>query len=150
LYSEYAQAVFRFLVYRTGDQTLSEDLLADTYERVLTTRRRPSRADREKAWLFAIALNLVRDNARRAKIELRAVDRVADRGGGESEWEAVETRDRVARALTTLTVEEREAIALRFGADLSVPQIARALGVPLTTAEGRVYSAQRKLRDQLS
>jgi RNA polymerase sigma-70 factor (ECF subfamily) len=40
-------------------------------------------------------------------------------------------------------------IALRFGADLTVPEIARVLDAPLTTVEGRVYRALRKLRAEL-
>ena len=62
----------------------------------------------------------------------------------------VEDRDALARAMAALSAEEREAIALRFGAELTVPEIAAALGVPLTTAEGRVYRALRKLRPHLS
>ena len=48
-----------------------------------------------------------------------------------------------------LSPEEREAIALRFGAELTVPEMAEALGEPLTTVEGRVYRALRKLRAEL-
>ena len=55
----------------------------------------------------------------------------------------------VQRALATLSLEEREAIALRFGAELTVPEIAEALHEPLTTVEGRVYRALRKLRERL-
>jgi RNA polymerase sigma factor (sigma-70 family) len=61
----------------------------------------------------------------------------------------VEDRDLVQRALATLSAEEREAIALRFGAELSNPEIAEVLGESLTTVEGRVYRALRKLRDRL-
>jgi len=59
---------------------------------------------------------------------------------------AVEARDTVAKALGVLSGEERDAVALRFGADLTVPEIAKLLGEPLTTVEGRVYRALRKLR----
>ena len=61
----------------------------------------------------------------------------------------MEHRDTVQRALAALSAEEHEAIALRFGADLSVPEIASVLGEPLTTVEGRVYRALRKLRGTL-
>ena len=52
-------------------------------------------------------------------------------------------------ALATLSVEEREAIALRYGADLTVPEIAKLKGEKLTTIEGRVYRALRKLKNEL-
>ena len=97
----------------------------------------------------------VRDRAERA-----ARPRAAGRGGGAARssaparpgrpgptrWPRVEHRDELGRALATLSAEEREAIALRFGADLTVPEIAKLLGEPLTTVEGRVYRALRKLR----
>ena len=54
------------------------------------------------------------------------------------------------RALNALAAEEREAISMRFGADLTVPEMASVLGVPLTTVEGRVYRALRKLREALA
>ena len=38
LYEEHADPLFGFLVYRTGDRTLAEDVLADTFERVLRAR----------------------------------------------------------------------------------------------------------------
>ena len=51
--------------------------------------------------------------------------------------------------MSGLSAEEREAIALRFGAGLTVPEMATVLGEPLTTVEGRVYRALRKLRETL-
>ena len=155
LYAEHAQGLFGFLAYRTGDRALAEDLLADTFERVLTARRGyDRRRGSRKTWLYAIALNLLRDHARRAGAEARALERslatVAAGGDGERDaFALVEDRAELAPALATLSDDEREAIALRFGADLTVPEIAKLLGEKLTTVEGRVYRALRKLRDEL-
>jgi len=152
LYEAEAQALFGFLAYRTGDRSLAEDLLADTFERALRSRRGfDRRRGSGKTWLYAIALNLLRDNARRSAAEGRALERAgrAPEGGAEL-GDAIEHRDVVQRALATLSPEEREAIALRFGADLTVPEIAEALREPLTTVEGRVYRALRKLRGELA
>ena len=152
LYAAEAQGLFGFLAYRTGDRALAEDLLADTFERALRSRRRYNpRRGSAKTWLYAIALNLLRDHARRASTEGRAVERVRSGAAtaSEPEAEAVERRDELQRALAGLAEEEREAIALRFGAELTVPEIAGVLGLPLTTVEGRVYRALRKLRERL-
>ena len=149
LYSEHAQALFGFLAYRTGDPGLAEDLLADTFERALRARRRfdPLRGT-EKSWLYAIALNLLRDNARRAAAETRALERApVPASSTSSELERVADRDEVARLLATLGEEERETLALRFGADLTVPEIARLLRERRTTVESRLYRGLRKLRE---
>ena len=152
LYADEAGGLFSFLAYRTGDRALAEDLLADAFERALRARRRyDRRRASQKTWLYAIALNVLRDHARRRDAETRALTRVADRGGegGDAGLDAVEHRDLLSGALASLAPEEREAIALRFGAELTLPEIAEVLAEPRTTVEGRVYRALRKLRDRL-
>jgi RNA polymerase sigma-70 factor (ECF subfamily) len=166
LYAEHAQALFAFLRYRTDDPMLAEDLLADTYERVLRARRRfdPRKAS-EKTWLYAIALNCLTDHARRRATESRTLELIAASPSPGSIGESwgidetdlidevadpeVEEGDLLNRSLALLRGPEREAIALRFGADLTVPEIAKLTGEPLTTVEGRVYRALRKLREAI-
>jgi RNA polymerase sigma-70 factor (ECF subfamily) len=151
LYSAEAAGLFSFLAYRTGDRALAEDLLADAFERALRARRRfDRRKASQKTWLYAIALNCLRDHVRRAAAETRALERVGDPGAGSDPLASVEHREELGRAMNTLSAEEREVIALRFGADLTVPEIAKVLAEPLTTVEGRVYRALRKLRSELS
>ena len=151
LYEAHAQALFGFLAYRTGDRVLAEDLLADTFEKALRGRRGfDRRRASEKTWLYSIALNVLRDHVRRRQAEGRAYEKAE--GAAEAlpdPFADLEHRDQLSRALGVLSPEEREAVALRFGADLSVPEIAKVLGLELTTAEGRVYRALRKLRAEL-
>ena len=153
LFEEHARPLLGFLVYRTGDRALAEDVLANAFERVLRARRRfDRRKASEKTWLYAIALNCLRDEVRRQSAEDRAVEKAevsvppADSGS----WtDDIADRDLLVRALDALAPEEREAVALRFGADLAVREIARILRVSVTTAEGRVYRGLRKLRERL-
>jgi len=152
LFNDHAQPLFGFLAYRTGDRVLAEDLVADTFERAVRGRRRfDRRKASEKTWLYAIALNCLRDHERRRGAEARAL---AHHGAGLEEGldpalEQIAHRDEVMRAVAGLPDAEREAIALRFGAGLTVPEIAKVSGEKLTTVEGRVYRALRKLRSEL-
>jgi RNA polymerase sigma-70 factor, ECF subfamily len=149
LYSDEAQGLFAFLTYRTGDRALAEDLLADAFERALRGKYN-SRKGSAKTWLYAIALNVLRDHVRRSAAEGRAYARVDAGTALGDPFAGVEHRDELTRGLATLSGEEREAIALRFGAGLTVPEMATVLGQPLTTIEGRVYRALRKLREALA
>lgn len=154
LYVEHAQRLFGFLMYRTGNRALSEDLVSETFEAAFKARRRyDRRRGSERAWLYTIALNRLRDHARRRGVETGALPRVVEnqlaRAAGSSELEQVDDRDRIARALVVLSEQERECVALRFGADLTLKEIATTLGEPMTTVEGRVYRALRKLRVEL-
>ena len=150
LYADHAADLLGFLVYRTGDRALAEDILADTFERVLRTKKGwRNRGASQKTWLYSIALNRLRDLARRADAEVRAYERVGVPSGFASEFDALEDRDAIARALADLPEDEREAVALRYGAGLSLSEVAEVSGVPQTTAEGRVYRGLRRLREAL-
>jgi len=152
LYAEEAAGLFSFLAYRSGDRALAEDLVADTFERALRSRRRfDPRKGRRKTWLYAIAVNLLRDSARKRASEGRAMERVMVEvpAAGPAPQTLVEDRDEVRHALETLSTEEQDVIALRFGGDLTVPEIARVTGESLPAVESRVYRALKKLRERL-
>jgi RNA polymerase sigma factor (sigma-70 family) len=150
LYAEHAQGLLSFLAYRTGDRALAEDVMADTFERVLTARRRfDPRRGSAKTWVYSIALNLLRDHVRRSAAEQRAVERTGAAASSPDEIGRADDREAVMGALVHLSNEERETVALRYGADLTVPEIARVTGERLTTVEGRLYRGLRKLRGVL-
>lgn len=151
LYAEHAQGLFGFLAYRTGDVTLAEDLVADTFERVLTARRPfDRRRASEKTWIYTIALNRLRDTVRRAAAERRAVLRAAPTATtSNGDIDAVGTRQLLMAALATLGDEEREALALRYGAELSLSEIAGVVKKPRSTVEGRIYRGLKRLREEI-
>jgi RNA polymerase sigma factor (sigma-70 family) len=154
LFEEHGSRLFSFLAYRTGNRALAEDLLSETFERVLRSRQRfDPRRGSERRWLYTIALNLLRDHARRQSHE----DRILQHVGAGSQMEsadpalaAVEHRDELYRALAQLSEDEREALALRFGADLKLHEVARVLGEGESAIEGRIYRSLRKLRAELN
>lgn len=125
-------------------------MLADTFERVLRSwRGYDPRRGSEKTWLYSIALNRLRDLRRREGAEERALGAGGEpalEDAGDGGFDRVADRDMLSRALAGLAPEEREAIALRFGAEMTAPEIAELLDLKLTTAEGRIYRALRKLR----
>src|SRR5688572_21841218 len=152
LYEEHARPLFSFLAYRTGDVTLAEDLVADTFERVLTAKRpfNPRRAT-EKTWIYTIALNRLRDVARRTAVERDALEQMRPSGhnGYQSAFETAELRQVVMAALNAVSDEEREALSLRYGADLSLNEIAKVIGKPRSTVEGRLYKGLKHVRAEL-
>lgn len=147
LYHEHAPGLLGFLTYQTGDRALAEDIVADTFERVLSSRSGWRGQSGEKTWLYAIAMNRLRDLARRRGAESRALERVASAPGADDDLTAVGDRDLLQRALQGLSEEERAVVALRFGADLSLREIAELLEERQSTVEGRLYRGLRRLRD---
>jgi RNA polymerase sigma-70 factor (ECF subfamily) len=150
LYSEHAAGLLGFLTYQTGDRTLAEDIVADTFERVLRSRSGWRGQSGEKTWLYTIAMNRMRDLARRRGAESRALERVAAGHAAVDDLAAVTDRDLLSRGMQSLSEEERAVVALRFGADLSLAEIAEVLEERQSTVEGRLYRGLRRLRDAAS
>jgi RNA polymerase sigma factor (sigma-70 family) len=154
MYAEHHAGLFGFLAYRTGNHAVAEDLMADTFERALTARRPLDlRKGKAKTWLYSIALNLLRDMTRRQAAEDRAVASIAlelPDGGVARVLDEVAERQVVMAALDHLSDEHREVVALRYGADLRVEEIARLLELPPRAVEGRLYRALKHMRKELS
>jgi RNA polymerase sigma-70 factor (ECF subfamily) len=153
LYAEHAGPLLAFLEYRTGNLELAKDVHADTFERVLRTRVRwnPRKAS-QKTWLYSIALNVLRDHGRRRGAEARAYERMSA-GSVPADWEDEadrrESRDALLRAMAQLPDDEREAVALFYGADLSVEEIARVAGTRAGAIKQRLYRARERMRETL-
>ena len=153
LWEAHAHRLVGFLVYRTGDRALAEDVVAETFERVMRARRTfDPRKGNEKTWIYSIALNLLRDHARRARVETRALEQAVAAGSRSNLATngSVEDRDTIMRAMSELSEVEREAIALRYIADMTIPEMGRLTGESPKTIEGRVYRALGKMRDEVA
>ncbi len=154
LFTNHAQALYAFVVYRTGDASLAEEIVGDTFERLISTRRRfdPLKGS-DRNWIYTIALNLLRDQQRRSGSEQRALDVVRNTRRGaddDDEIARVADRDRLHRALDTLKPEQREVLALRFGADLRLKDIAKLTQTPLSTVYERLQRGLRALHGELA
>jgi RNA polymerase sigma factor (sigma-70 family) len=152
LYEAHAGPLLAFLEYRIGNVELAQDLHADTFERALKARFRfDQRRGSQKTWLYSIALNALRDHVRRAAVESRAMDKLAAGApaSGPSAADDYGTRDELRAALEQVGEDEREALALRFGADLSLREIASITGTKETTVKGRIHRGLRKMREEL-
>ena len=148
IYLEHRERLFAFLVYRTGDRSLSEDLLGDVFERAWRARASfDPRRGSATAWLYKIAVNRLHDHHRRAQVERTSLEKLTAGAPtfAEPAQDAVADRDRIMGALTILNGRDREIIALRYGADLTARQIALVTDQPLTTVEGRLFRALRRL-----
>lgn len=131
------------------DPGAADDLVQETYLTALSSGARPHSA---RAWLRGVLRNLWRDGARSgARRERR--ERTAARGElvpSSSDLAAeVELRKRVAEAVLALEEPLRRTVVLRFFRDLSLPAIAAAEGVSVSTVHERVQRALAKLRVEL-
>lgn len=130
------------------DRGLAEDAVQEALIRAwrdLPALRDPTRVG---AWLRRLLVRACYDEARRRRrsvssTSLHALDVAEDPSSTMLE------RDVLDRAFRRLTVEHRTSIVLRHFLDLTVPDIADAMRVPLGTAKSRLHHAERALRAAL-
>jgi RNA polymerase sigma factor (sigma-70 family) len=150
VYDEHVWRIYGFLAYRLRDHAAAEDLTQTTFERALRAWSRfdPRRAS-EGTWLLAIARNLLIDHHRRDRSDrLQPLDeQVLPTVAGPEERST--SSPEVADALAQLSDRDRELLALRFGGDLTGPEIAELTGLSLANVQQIMSRSLRKLRELL-
>jgi RNA polymerase sigma factor (sigma-70 family) len=131
------------------DPAQAEDLAAEAMTRVLR-RRNKSDIERLRPYLRRTLINLVTKERRKSEAELAASVRGWSPPSGEEPGELVASRSEISQALETLPIDQRVVVVLRFFEDMSPPQVAELLGVPLGTVESRTSRAMTKLRALLA
>lgn len=137
-----------YLVLR--DRALAEDAVQEGLVRSWSELPRLRERDRFEAWTRRIVLRQALDEARRlrARPPLTALDTEGARVDPAGP-DRIGTRDWIDRALATLTTEHRAVLVLRHYLDLSVPEIASALDLPVGTAKSRLHHATQAMRAAL-
>jgi RNA polymerase sigma-70 factor (ECF subfamily) len=148
LFATYHPALVRYLTRRLGDRDWAEDIAQETFVRAL----RQDTLVNERSWLFAVASNLVRDEARkeirrREHLTLMAAEaREAQVEGPDVALErALEAGD-ARRALDALAERDRQALLLREEG-LDYPEIAEILGIAVGSVGTTLSRARRRLAE---
>jgi RNA polymerase sigma-70 factor (ECF subfamily) len=153
IFDEYSGPIYRFVVSRVGRPSDAEDLTQTIFVKALEALPRyEARGVPFGGWLFKLARNAVIDHVRvhRDQLTLEAAeDRPVNEAGPEAVAVLRDELDAVARALTTLTEDQREVIELRFFAGLSAREAAYAMGRQEGTIRGLQFRAIAALRRAL-
>ena len=151
--STYA-ALVRFLYRKVWDPDRAEDLAQECFARALVHK-----PDNARGWLFVVAANLARDEARKAASERRHLTLLkgetdAQAPAPDALAEAAADRDKVRAALERLTPRDREVLLL-WDAGMNYDEIASqtglakgAIGTTLARARRRLVEAYEGSEDE--
>lgn len=144
LFAEYHESLVRMLYRRTGDRDRAEEIAQETFARAVAAPPRNPRP-----WLFAVALNLVREEGRRSVRQDRrlVLYKAEQEQAAESPDEVMDRGERVARvrlALGTLTERDREALLLK-AEGFNYEDIAATLGLAPGAVGTTLSRARRRL-----
>lgn len=165
LLTRHRKPVFNFILRFVGSRELAEDLLQETFLRVIKGAARYERKAKFTTWLYTIARNLCVDQSRRAKHrKAQSLDAPMSKSGESgtlldvvpgtnmpSDRVAVskELHGKIHQALENLSEEQREVFLMREFLDMPFKQIADVVGVPENTVKSRMRYALEKLRLEL-
>lgn len=147
---EYPQLVGSLRLACSGDRHLAEDLAQEAFTRLYRDWTRVSSGSAPRAWLYKVAMNLVRSNWRRNTVRRRIEAHLTREQVARDHAEDVANRDLVQRALACLQLRERSVIVLRQYRQLSVRETATALNMTDQAVRSLHHRAIGKLRDALT
>src|SRR3982751_3066648 len=115
LFKSYHTPLVRFLTRRLGERDWAAGIAQETFVRAL----RQETITSERSWLFAVASNLIRDEARREARERKRLDILRGHADAESatepeptETERAEDRAMARRAIEMLAERDRDALLM--------------------------------------
>ncbi len=146
--------IFRMIFYRIGSRMDAEDLTQETFIKVSKNINRLKDPSRFKAWLYSIALNLVRDFHRKKKLMSIFATTTADednglRGEQNNALENIMAKEfwhQFYRLTEQLSRKEREVFILRYVDQLGIREIAETLKNNESTVKTHLYRALKKFK----
>lgn len=154
-YTRHAEDILRYFVHRTYDAETAADLTAETFAQAFAARRRfRDRGLGAEPWLYTIARRQLARFVRKGRVE----DRMRRRIGipiislSQSDHDRIEelidfelVGRAVARALSELSSEQREALTLRVVDGRPYEEVAQLLGCTEEAARARVSRGLHRL-----
>ena len=164
LFDRHHLAIFRYLFRMTGRRDVAEDLTQDVFVRVLRGADASDAGNLERAWLFAVARNLLIDWQRRAArnpVASNLEDSPSSdspqgvaQGRRAGTMAVSEPRPEVAldvhAALERLPEADRDAFLLRVVGGLGHEEIASMSGATAASVRSRIFRARSALRATLA
>jgi RNA polymerase sigma-70 factor (ECF subfamily) len=150
LFSRHHVAIYRFVLQRLRDKALAEDVTGEVFLEVWRHAGQFEGRSTVVTWILAIARRKIlaaRINPRGVQSDSDIADDIADDPDA-----PLQARDRgtvLRRCITRLSAEHREMIDLVYYQEQSMESVATILGIPRNTAKTRMFSARKRLADEL-
>jgi RNA polymerase sigma-70 factor, ECF subfamily len=150
LVGAYGPALYGFVLKRTGDPGLAEEIVQDTMVRVWQNAARfDERKGSFRNWVYEIANNLAIDAQRRQAVRPTLGSQQQQHDELSAQEEPLEReilRWQLRSVLAELRPEHREVIALIHFEGLKAREAAERLRIPVGTVKSRCYYALESLR----
>jgi RNA polymerase sigma factor (sigma-70 family) len=150
LYERYKRPLLGFFMGMVRDKELGEDLVQNTFVRILKYKHL-FRGDGDfRTWMFHIARNVKNDHFRKNKITHEKVekweDKIKDEGNLMLEWQSEDEQRMLAIAMDKLPEDKREILLLSKYQEKKYKEIGEILGCTEGTVKVKVFRALQDLK----
>jgi RNA polymerase sigma-70 factor (ECF subfamily) len=145
LIKRYYAAILRYCKWHCSSLEKAEDLTQETFLKLFRNLEQYEGKKKFKAYLYTIANRLCIDESRKAQVYFLDDEEIVKEC---TEMFQIEDRDEIQYLLRKLSPEQKEAVILRYGEQLSYMEIAKVMGCNLRTAQSRVRNALKIMRKE--
>lgn len=146
LIKRYYKPILRYCKRQCFNLEKAEDLTQETFLKLFKNLSGYKEKKKFKAYLYTIANHVCIDESRKMKeCSLENEEEIQDEG---DRLRRIEDKSEIDYLLNVLSPEQREAVILRFGQELSFGEIAKVMGCNMRTAQSRVRNALKIMRKE--
>jgi RNA polymerase sigma factor (sigma-70 family) len=149
LFERHGEPLRGMLVRLTGSRVLAADLAQATFCSVVRSRGRFVPGSKFRPWIFAIAMNALRDHQRRAGRELLTSAGTLPEEPYETTFRDTGLEREVRDALEQLPPQQREAVVLHRFEGFAFSEIAQMVGLTESAVKVRAHRGYERLRELL-
>lgn len=155
LFERYRNRVYRTALVIVRDPAVAEDILQDCFLKVYANAHRIDTERPLAPWLYRVTVNLSYTWLSRGKGKRMSIENVIDRlispmrHAPDRVTEQSEMRQKVRKAISDLSIDQRVVVVLYYLNGLSLQDIADILDLPVGTVKSRLYYARENLRGTL-
>lgn len=146
LHDLHAVALWHYVLRLTHDGARAEDIVQETLLRAWRTDLADDGSGSVRGWLFTVAHHLVIDDVRSARSRHEVMPGTLPERLTADRTDAVFDALVVTDALSSLSTDHRQVVALAYFARMTVAEIAEDLGIPPGTVKSRLHYGLRALR----
>lgn len=150
LIQRYYAPILRYCKRQCFNQEKAEDLTQETFLKLFKNlsgyREKKPGGSTFKAYLYTIANHVCIDESRKRKeCSLENEEEIQDEC---DKLQQIEDQSEIDYLFNVLSQEQKEAVILRFGQELSFGEIAKVMGCSMRTAQSRVRNALKMMRKE--
>lgn len=146
LYSLYGKLIYSVALSTSGSSYLADEIVNDVLIKLWSQQGLPKSVNNPRGWLYVITINCAKDKLKSQKRETELFDGLYN----DINIENVLGEDAFYNDIACLNEQEKQIIIFKYIEDMTFKEIAKEIGMPLSSVSSIYYRALEKIKENLS